>query len=104
MGFKLDGYGFSMILEDIDVNEPYFPEGFELRSFKPGRDEEDWCEIRNIGFSDEGPMSPDRVHIYLDDSGHIDGGMMILYHKGNLLEQYEYQRSMKIMYHMHIFL
>lgn len=81
IGFVNDGYSFTMIREDIAVKEPIFPEGFELRTFEVGRDEEDWCMIRNIGFGDEGLMTPDMVHIFYDDESYIDGGMKLLYHK-----------------------
>lgn len=81
IGFVNGGYSFTMIREDTVFKEPLFPEGFELKTFQIGRDEEDWCTIRNIGFGDEGLMSPDMVHIFYDDEAYIDGGMKILYHK-----------------------
>lgn len=81
IGFVKGGYSFTMIREDPFFKEPLFPEDFELKTFQIGRDEEDWCTIRNIGFGDEGLMSPDMVHIYYDDEAYIDGGMKLLYHK-----------------------
>lgn len=81
IGFVKGGYAFTMIREDTVFKEPLFPEDFDLKTFQIGRDEEDWCTIRNIGFGDEGLISPDMVHIFYEDEAYIDGGMKILYHK-----------------------
>lgn len=81
IGFGKGGYSYTMVRENPDINEPLFPEDFELRVFRKGRDEEAWCTIRNIGFAEnEGVLTPDMFHIYFDET-YIDGGMKLLYHK-----------------------
>lgn len=84
IGFTIERYSYVMTREDIDIPEYTFPDGFELRTFQFGRDEEDWCSVRNEGFANlagcETPMTPEMVSKmeYWDDN--LDGGMMILYH------------------------
>lgn len=79
--FTVEGYSYDMIREDIQVKEVSFPDGYELRTFQIGRDEEDWCEIRNIGFTP--PRTPETVPLYWEGDealGHFEDGMMILYY------------------------
>lgn len=102
LGFELDGYSYNMIREDMAVNPPCFPEGFELKTFQIGRDEDDWCFIRNIGFGKEGLLSPDDIHIFYDDTAYMDGGMKILYHNkmpvGTIRTVKEYENEMPYAY------
>lgn len=83
LDFTIECYLYAMIRGEKPIKEVSFPEGFELRTFKKGRDEEDWCEIRNIGFgTTDSAMNPEEVSIYWeDDNGYIEGGMMLLYHE-----------------------
>lgn len=84
--FQLQIYSVELIREDVDIVEATFPEEFQLRQFQANKDEEDWCEVRNIGFGEkEGIRTPDTVSQYWENDGdlHLDGGMMILYHKDN---------------------
>jgi len=82
LNFKKAGYSFTLIRDYIEITEAEFPEGFELRTFKPSRDEADWCEVRNIGFPDDTPRTPENVCLYWeqDPDSHLEGGMLILYH------------------------
>lgn len=102
IGFVTDGYSFTMIREDKEIGEIKFPEGFELRTFRIGYDEKDWCVIRNIGFGDEGLMTPDMIHIFYDDEAYIDGGMKILYHMnkpvGTIRTTMEYEDDVPYVY------
>lgn len=80
--FKLGGYSFTMIREDKEVPKATFSEGFELRTFKENRDEVDWCKVRNIGFPEDPPRTPENVCLYWksDPQCHLEGGMMLLYY------------------------
>jgi mycothiol synthase len=80
--FKLGGYSFTMIREDKEVPKATFPEGFELKTFKENRDEVDWCKVRNIGFPEDPPRTPENVCLYWksDPQCHLEDGMMLLYY------------------------
>lgn len=82
LNFKKDGYSFTLTRGDIKITESEFPEGFELRAFKPNRDEVDWCEVRNIGFPGDIKRTPENVCLYWeeDPDSYLEGGMMLLYH------------------------
>ncbi|WP_291578424.1 GNAT family N-acetyltransferase [Clostridium sp. UBA6640] len=80
--FKLGIYSFTMIREDKEVSKATFPEGFELRIFKENRDEVGWCKVRNIGFPEDPPRTPENVCLYWESypQCHLEGGMMLLYY------------------------
>ncbi|WP_423409040.1 GNAT family N-acetyltransferase [Heyndrickxia sp. MSNUG] len=81
--FGVERYTFLLVREDLDVLDPSLPEGFEIRSFRPGVDEDAWCRVRNAAFSmlkgSETEITPDMVAKLSSESDYLDGGMMILY-------------------------
>lgn len=81
--FDVERYTFLLVREDLDVRDPSIPEGFEIRSFRPGADEDAWCMVRNAAFSNlkgsETPITPEMVAKMPSESDSLDGGMMILY-------------------------
>lgn len=81
--FSIERYAFLLERDSIDVPEYSFPEGFELKTFQFGRDEKDWCEVRNAGFArllgHETPMAPEMISKMADWDEHLEGGMLILY-------------------------
>ncbi len=81
--FKIGGYSLTMIREDREVPKATFPDGFELRTFEENRDEVDWCKVRNIGFPEDAPRTPENVCLYWksEPQCHLEDGMMLLYHK-----------------------
>lgn len=85
--FNIERYAFFLIRKDLPVPEINLPEDYEIRPFKPGKDEENWCRVRNASFAtlkgNETPMTPDMIAKMATDEDYIDGGMMLLYHKGN---------------------
>lgn len=84
--FKIDRYAFFLVREDLPIPEINLPEDYKIRPFMPGKDEENWCKVRNISFAtlrgSETPMSPDLIAKMLTDEDYIEGGMMLLYHQG----------------------
>lgn len=81
--FDVERYTFLLVREDLEVRDPSIPEGFEIRSFRPGKDEDAWCIVRNAAFStlkgSETAITPEMVAKMPSESDYLDGGMMILY-------------------------
>lgn len=102
--FKIGGYSLTMIREDREVPKATFPEGFELRTFKENRDEVDWCKVRNIGFPEDAPRTPENVCLYWksEPQCHLEDGMMLLYHKeeaiGTIRASVEFESGEKYTY------
>ncbi len=84
MKFSVDRYAFFLLREDIIVPEFSFPEGYEIRPFVIGRDEEIFCQVRNSSFAtlrgSETPITPEMVEGMISSDENIEGGIMILYH------------------------
>ncbi|MCM3766745.1 GNAT family N-acetyltransferase [Neobacillus niacini] len=84
LDFSVERYAFVMVREDLDVPELNLPDGYSIRNFQPGQDEEVWCEVRNAGFAtlkgSETPRTPDMIAKMVSESDYIEGGMKILYH------------------------
>ena len=82
--FKVERYSYVLVRPAIQIAEPTFPENYQLRIFRPGKDEEAWCNIRNVAFSklagSSTPMTSDMVTKMINSDNHLDGGMLILYH------------------------
>ncbi|MEH7444259.1 GNAT family N-acetyltransferase [Bacillus sp. JJ1122] len=81
--FGVERYTFLLVREELEVRDPSLPEGFEIRSFRPGADEDAWCIVRNAAFStlkgSETAITPEMVAKMPSESDYLDGGMMILY-------------------------
>ncbi len=91
LGFKIERYAHLLIRDDIEIAEDSFPEGYELRTFQFGKDEEAWCEVRNAGFAklagSETPKTPQWVSKLKDDENILEGGMKLLYYNGEPVGQ-----------------
>ncbi|MDP4091562.1 MAG: hypothetical protein Q8930_20140, partial [Bacillota bacterium] len=63
--FMVERYSFLLVRGDSEVPETVLPEGYEIRAFRLGKDEEVWCVVRNAGFAklkgSETPMTPKQV-------------------------------------------
>ncbi|MFZ5353984.1 MAG: GNAT family N-acetyltransferase [Bacillota bacterium] len=85
LGFEIERYAFILDREDLPIPEWKFPEDYELRTFRYGKDEEDWCKARNAAFAkhlgSEAPITPTMLSKFLQGEDNIEDGMMILYHK-----------------------
>ncbi|MBI0580845.1 GNAT family N-acetyltransferase [Neobacillus cucumis] len=85
LGFSVERYSFLMVRENLDIPKFIFPNDYTIKSFRPGKDEENWCEVRNAGFSNlkgsEAPITPDNVKKMVSSGDYLEGGMKILFHK-----------------------
>jgi mycothiol synthase len=84
--FTLERYAFLLVREDSDDAEVNLAEGYEMRAFQKGQDEENWARVRNAAFAtlkgSETPITTDGVTKLLHDEDYIEGGMMLLFHQG----------------------
>ncbi|XID91949.1 GNAT family N-acetyltransferase [Paenibacillaceae bacterium WGS1546] len=85
LGFKADRYAFLLVRENPELPEVNWPDHYEVRAFRPGQDEADWCAVRNPAFASlkgsETPITPDMVNKMTEAEEYIEDGMMILYHR-----------------------
>lgn len=83
--FSVERYAFLLVREELDVPEVNLPAGYELRSFRPGQDEENWLKVRNAAFStlkgSETPLTTEGVKKLLTHDDYLEGGMMVLFHQ-----------------------
>ncbi|MDF2787809.1 MAG: family N-acetyltransferase [Neobacillus sp.] len=81
--FSVERYAFLLVRVVLDVPEFELPEGYELRPFRPGQDEEHWLKVRNAAFStlkgSETPLTTEGVKKLSTDDDYLEGGMMILF-------------------------
>jgi mycothiol synthase len=85
LGFAVDRYSYLLVREALEVLPVNLPEGYEIRTLRPGQDEEAWCRVRNVSFAklkgSETPITPDMVSKMISAEDNIEGGSMILYHE-----------------------
>jgi mycothiol synthase len=83
--FKVERYSFLLVREDLEVPDVALPEGYRIKSFKIGEDEEIWCQVRNASFTNlrgnETPITPETVKRMNSGEDFIEGGCMILFHE-----------------------
>lgn len=81
--FSVERYAFLLVREDLDVAEVKLPDGYELRPFRPGKDEENWLTVRNAAFAtlkgSETPLTSEGVKQLLTHSDYLEGGMFLLF-------------------------
>lgn len=84
LGFEYYRTAFVMSRRGKEPVTPQFPEGYSLKQFIPGEDEESWAEIRNRAFStlkgSEVPQTVENVLKLYSDPGRLKGGMVFLLH------------------------
>ena len=84
--FSLERYAFLLVREDLEVPDTTLPEGYDLRPFQRGKDEENWALVRNVAFStlkgSETPITIEGVTKLLHDNDYLEGGMLLLFHQG----------------------
>ncbi|MBW5446089.1 GNAT family N-acetyltransferase [Cohnella sp. CFH 77786] len=83
-GFEAERYTFLLVRDVLEVPDYRLPENYGIRPFRPGRDEEVWCGVRNAAFAtlrgSETPITPDMVAKMVASDDYIEDGLMILYH------------------------
>lgn len=84
LDFDIERYIYLLLRDDLEVPDYDLPEGYDIRAFRPGRDEESWCEVRNSAFAtlqgSETPLTSEQVAKMVQADDYIEGGLMILYH------------------------
>jgi len=84
LNFKIKRYSYTLIKHDLEDMQASFSSGYELREIRAGRDEADWCKVRNLGFSKiagcDTPRTPEMYNEMEKDDGHLPGGIIMLYH------------------------
>lgn len=84
LNFTVDRYAFLLVRENVEVQDIILPAGYVIKTFRPGKDEDIWCELRNAGFSklkgSETPIVREMVEKMVISEEYIEGGMLILYH------------------------
>lgn len=107
LNFVADRYVYILVKEITESQTIDLPEGYSIREFQFDRDEEDWCHIRNIAFSNlkgnSTPITSEMVHKMLDSPEYLKGGMLFLMHNDTPVgivrgvnEDYEGKSSMDI--------
>ncbi|KUP21832.1 GNAT family N-acetyltransferase [Paenibacillus sp. DMB5] len=83
-GFKVERYSYLLIRDIGELPDAGVPETFNLREFRPGADEDVWCQVRNAGFArlqgSETPVTPEMVKTMTAGADYIENGMLLLYH------------------------
>lgn len=84
LNFQIERYSYLLVRDDLEVPDYDLPEGYEIRAFRPGKDEEAWCEVRNSAFANlqgsETPLMPDQVTKMVNADDYIESGLLMLYH------------------------
>lgn len=84
LDFTVERYSYLLVRGDLEIPPLALPINYEIKSFRPGIDEEVWCEVRNAGFAklqgSETPVTPEMVTKMISASDYIEDGMKILYH------------------------
>jgi mycothiol synthase len=84
--FSLERYAFLLVRENVDVPNFKLPDGYELRPFQQGQDEENWATVRNAAFltlkGSETQITIEGVTKLLHDKDYLESGMLLLFHHG----------------------
>lgn len=84
LGFRPERYTFLLLHEDGEVPCAVLPEGYDIKPFAAGRDEQHWCTVRNAAFASlrgsETPMTPEMAAAQNTGGGLLSGGAMVLWH------------------------
>lgn len=84
LSFVVERYAFLLVRYLDQIPNFQLSDGYELKDFIKGQDEETWCKVRNASFAklqgSETPISLEMVSKMITEADHIEGGMKILYH------------------------
>lgn len=82
LGFRIQRYSWVMKKLSDKADNPIFPKGYQLKSFRFGQDEQIWCDILNICFAHLAghlDSTPDRIAEFENSEYYLEDGMMMLY-------------------------
>ena len=84
--FVVERYVYLLIRDITAPPAAVLPDGYSVRPFMPGPDEDDWCCIRNTAFfkltGNSTPVTPEMVSGMVSQPEYLEGGMMFLLHDG----------------------
>jgi len=83
IGFTTKRYSFVLKRDVNNFNRPEFQNGFELKTFRNGTDEQAWCDIINESFASmQGHvhMYPSKIDEWKKDPLYLEEGMKMLWH------------------------
>ncbi|HJY63964.1 MAG TPA: GNAT family N-acetyltransferase [Ignavibacteria bacterium] len=83
LGFKIKRYSFALKRDVLNFTPPEFPEGFTLKTFRHGIDEQAWCDIINESFANmQGHVHlyPSKIDEWKNDPSFLAEGMKMLWH------------------------
>lgn len=83
LNFIKERYAFLLLREDLPIPITSVPEEYYFKSFTLGKDEQTWCDIRNIAFAhlkgSQTPMTLEMAAKLPFKNDYIESGMRILY-------------------------
>jgi mycothiol synthase len=82
MGFRSRRYAWILEKDTSSYIKPEFPAGYELKTFRDGIDEDNWCTIINEAFGHSlghVRMTPSKIEQWKIDPSYINGGMKLLW-------------------------
>lgn len=105
--FTVERYVFLLINDMKEIQPITLPEGYSIRAFQPGQDEEAWCHIRNTAFAQltgsTTPMTLKMLQDQMSQSAYLEGGMLLLLHEDTPVgiirgadDEYEGEAAMNI--------
>jgi mycothiol synthase len=83
LGFEARRFAWILERNTVNYTKPQFPEGYELKTFRDGLDEDNWCAIINEAFEHSlghVRMTPGKIEQWKIDPSYINGGMKLLWH------------------------
>jgi len=83
LGFRIKRYSWVLKRKTDDFQPPVFPGGYEIKTFRAGKDEQVWCDIINESFADmQGhiQMYPSKIDQWRREQSFLGDGMKILWH------------------------
>lgn len=83
LGFTARRFAWILERETTTYTMSEFPKGFELKTFRDGIDENNWCAIINEAFEHilgHVRMTPQKIEHWRLDTAYIAGGMKLLWH------------------------
>ncbi len=84
-GFKAKHFAWILERDNKEFTDPQFPTDFELKTFRRGIDEENWCSVINDAFrSSLGHvrMTPERINEWRKEPSWLEDGLNILWRNG----------------------
>jgi mycothiol synthase len=83
LGFKIKRYSWVLKRSTDSYSRPEFRDGFELRTFREGNDEQAWCDIINESFANlhgHTHLYPAKMKEWKKEPSYIQNGMKMLWH------------------------